>query len=131
MTVFERYDFVTGISDRENGRFVSSAIGGKNGIATLTFGRIRVVCKENYTGSDCGIMVCETQDDSTGHFNCDINGNKVCLPGYQNPETNCVDALNPITLTTISNVAITPMESISTRTTETQTSSASAHVLQI
>ena len=90
-------------------------------------------CKENYTGSDCGIMVCEPRDDSTGHFKCDINGNKVCLPGYQNPETNCIEALNPITLTTISNMAITPMESISTRTTDLKLKHPvlSAHVLQI
>ncbi|XP_064381928.1 uncharacterized protein LOC135330900 isoform X2 [Halichondria panicea] len=47
---------------------------------------IRVVCREGYFGPDCGC-----RDNSTGHFTCDANGTKVCLPGYQNPETNCTE----------------------------------------
>ncbi len=49
---------------------------------------IRVVCREGYFGPDCG---CSTRNDSTGHFTCDTNSTKVCFPGYQNPETNCVE----------------------------------------
>ena len=83
---------------------------------------MRVVCKKNYTGSDCGNMICEPRDDSTGHFTCDINGEKVCLPGYQNPGTNCVEAVAtmiPITDTTISTIQAT-----SVQTTVIQTASA-------
>ena len=101
-----RYDFHTGIVDRENRLFVANTTPGKNNIASLAFS-IRVVCKENYTGSDCGDMICEQQDDSTGHFTCDVNGNKVCLPGYQNPGTNCVETVTtmiPTTDTSISTI---------------------------
>ena len=49
---------------------------------------LRVVCKKGYFGPDCG---CTPQDDSTGHFTCDENGTIVCLPGYQNTTTNCVE----------------------------------------
>ncbi|XP_064381976.1 uncharacterized protein LOC135330925 [Halichondria panicea] len=51
-------------------------------------GGLRVVCREGYFGPDCG---CSPQNDSTGHFTCHINGTKVCLPGYQNPEINCTE----------------------------------------
>ena len=67
-------------------------------------------------------MICEPQDDSSGHFTCDINGNKVCLPGYQNPGTNFVEAVAtmiPITDTTISTIQAT-----SVQTTIIQTASA-------
>ncbi len=46
------------------------------------------MCREGYFGPDCG---CSPRDDSTGHFTCDTNGIKMCLPGYQNPQTNCVE----------------------------------------
>ena len=49
---------------------------------------IRVVCREGYFGPDCG---CSPRNDSTGHFTCAANGTIVCLPGYQNPETNCTE----------------------------------------
>ena len=115
-----RYDIVTELIDRESGQFVITATPGINNIASLALG-IRVVCKENYTGSDCGDMICEPQDDSSGHFTCDINGNKVCLPGYQNPRTNCVEAVTtmiPITDTTISTI-----QGTSVQTTIIQTAS--------
>ncbi len=47
-----------------------------------------VVCREGYFGPDCG---CTPRDDSTGHFTCDVNGTIVCLPGYQNTSTNCLE----------------------------------------
>ena len=107
-----RYDFVTEIADRESGQFVATGTLGKNNIASLAL-RTRVVCKQNYNGFDCGNMICEPQGDSSGHFTCDINGNKVCLPGYQNPGTNCVEAVTtmiPITDTTISIIQATSVQ---------------------
>ena len=49
---------------------------------------IRLVCREGYFGPDCG---CSPRNDSTGRFTCAANGTVVCLPGYQNPETNCTE----------------------------------------
>ena len=116
-----RYDIVTEIADRESGPFVAIATPGKNNIASLTL-RIRVVCNENYTGSDCGSMICEQRDDSTGHFTCDGNGNKLCLPGYQNPRTNCAEAV--ITMISITDTTINTIQGTSVQTTVIQTASA-------
>jgi hypothetical protein len=45
----------------------------------------RVRCAENYYGDHC-----ETHcDNSTGHYNCSVNGTKICLPGYANTNLNC------------------------------------------
>ena len=110
-----RYDLVTEIEDRESERFVSTATPGKNNIASLTLS-IRVVCKESYTGSDCGNMICEPRDDSTGHFTCDINGKKVCLPGYQNPGTNCVEAVTIMIPTTTMEANTMETVSVTTQT---------------
>ena len=65
---------------------------GENHIAFIMI-FIAITCKETYTGSNCGVEVCVPRDDATGHFNCNANQNKVCLPGYDNPDTNCVDKI--------------------------------------
>ena len=105
--------------DRESGQFEARGIAGKNNIASLTIDNIRVICKENYTGSDCGNIVCEPQDDSTGHFNCTTDGNIVCLPGYQDPETNCVEAVTIMIPTT--DITFSTMETTTIQTTPLST----------
>ncbi len=81
----------------------------------LTTGGVRVVCKEGYFGPDCG---CPPRNDSTGHFTCDVNGTIVCLPGYQNTATNCVEESEPITnpetITTSTTTITTPAPTPST-----------------
>ncbi len=67
---------------------------------------ILVSCKEGYFGPDCGTP-CTPRDNSTGHFTCNVNGAIVCLPGYQNTTTNCVDEMAK-PLTTQSNTEVTP-----------------------
>ena len=49
------------------------------------------VCAENYYGPSCTVLCQDSDDDLTGHYCCDDDGNKVCLDGYQNSSTNCVD----------------------------------------
>ena len=95
---------------------------------------VRIVCKENYIGSDCGISVCEPQDDSTGHFNCTINGSKVCLPGYQIPETNCVEVVPtmiPTTETTISTMETTSIHTTPPSTTTSTTTPVGMDIVPI
>lgn len=49
----------------------------------------QVTCVVNFFGPDCNTM-CEGRDDDFGHFTCDpLTGVKICLPGYQDPDTNC------------------------------------------
>lgn len=48
---------------------------------TMDF-RFRVMCDANYYGSNCG-RVCVPQDsDTLGHYECDANGERVCLADY-------------------------------------------------
>ena len=76
------------------------------------------MCKEGYFDPDCDIP-CTSRNDSTGHFTCDTNGTKVCLPGYQSPETNCVEGTVPRT-------ASTPVTQTTTRILTMETSSQSS-----
>ncbi len=54
------------------------------------------MCREGYFGPNCG---CSPRDDSTGHFTCDTNGIKVCLPGYQNHQTNQTNCVEEVLIT--------------------------------
>ena len=64
-------------------------------------------CEDNFQGPNCdrcelnyypqGIcnVFCLPLDDSTGHFTCDdVTGEMLCLPGFQDPSTNCVTAVS-------------------------------------
>ncbi len=53
--------------------------------------RIRARCMENFFGQRCPTFCAPQDDDSFGHFECDAQGNKTCLPGYCGPERNCVE----------------------------------------
>ncbi len=75
------------IQDRTSALTVSSQFGGVQVNITISGGP-RVVSREGYFGPNCG---CSPRNDSTGHLTCDTNGIKVCRPGYQNHQTNCVE----------------------------------------
>lgn len=48
----------------------------------------RLTCGQDYYGPDC--TYCIPTNDSTGHYICDaVAGEKVCLEGYQDPDTDC------------------------------------------
>ena len=57
-----------------------------NGSATLRMS-VSVSCTGGFSGPRCD---CMSRNDSTGHFECDTNGEKVCLTGYQDPASNCI-----------------------------------------
>ncbi|XP_048015394.1 delta-like protein C isoform X1 [Megalobrama amblycephala] len=41
----------------------------------------RVVCDEFYHGEECSDF-CRPRNDAFGHFICDADGNRICLPGW-------------------------------------------------
>ena len=49
-------------------------------------------CAQNYYGPNCSTQ-CIPQDDSYGHYDCDSEGNRYCLPGYTGEESNCTTAV--------------------------------------
>lgn len=50
-------------------------------VASITFA-FRVLCKQNYYGDTCS-KVCVPRDDRLGHYTCDSDGTRVCLPGWK------------------------------------------------
>ena len=56
-----------------------------NGSATLRMS-VTVSCANGFSGPRCD---CMSRNDSTGHFECGANGEKICLAGYQDPASNC------------------------------------------
>ena len=46
----------------------------------LTY-RVRVQCDPNYFNSTC-MKLCRPRDDNFGHYTCDRQGDKFCLPGW-------------------------------------------------
>nr|CAD7409651.1 unnamed protein product [Timema poppensis] len=42
----------------------------------------RVTCDAHYYGAGCGSL-CRPRDDSFGHYNCSLQGERKCLAGWQ------------------------------------------------
>ena len=49
-----------------------------------------IECAPNYYPAGVCRKFCIPTDDSTGHYTCDSNGDRVCLPRYKSPDNNCV-----------------------------------------
>lgn len=50
-------------------------------VARITY-RVRVHCAVNYYNSTC-TKLCRPRNDQFGHYNCDRNGDKECIPGWK------------------------------------------------
>ena len=61
---------------------------GDHGHSRMEFS-FRVQCSSNYYGSDCATY-CVITNDSSGHYSCGANGEKICLSGWTDPATNCI-----------------------------------------
>ncbi|XP_066997092.2 protein jagged-1b [Anabrus simplex] len=48
--------------------------------------RVRVQCDQHYFNHTC-TKFCRPRDDKFGHYRCDVNGDKECIPGWRG--TNC------------------------------------------
>ena len=113
-------NFTLSVVDRATGGFTELTTDeGNYNMATFSI-TIKVVCLENYYGSDYSILsFCEPQDDDTiGHYTCDSNNNLVCLNGYQNTESNCTEAI-PMTTVATTDPPIEPTVTTTDPMTET------------
>ena len=51
---------------------------------------IRIECDKDYLLPDCFKKYCVPQnDDINGHYNCTEHGEKICLHGWIDAETDC------------------------------------------
>lgn len=49
-----------------------------------------LTCGSDHYGPNC--IYCVDTNDTTGHYSCDrVTGGRVCLEGYQNPQTDCIE----------------------------------------
>ncbi len=55
----------------------------------------KVECAQFYYGLDCTTF-CEPMDNSSGHYSCDDNGNKVCLDGWVDVSTDCLTRMSVV-----------------------------------
>ena len=79
------------LSPQVSGTFSSNTTvneGGSN-VISLSYAT-RIKCATNSYQSDCSVY-CILTNDNTGHYTCDTNGNKICLPGYGNTSNNSLD----------------------------------------
>lgn len=60
-------------------------------VANISFS-YRMVCEQNYYGNSCS-RLCIPRNDAFGHYSCDSNGNRVCLPGWSNVASYCTTAV--------------------------------------
>ena len=97
-------------TDRDKPVFRSVFKDGENSIARIIIYRLAITCKIGYTGSNCGVEECVPRNDETGHFTCDISHNRVCLPGYQNPATYCIDQVPQLTTEVMTKIPTTAIE---------------------
>ena len=50
----------------------------------------RIECDREYDPPSCFRKSCTPQDHPVlGHYNCSFTGDKICLPGWFGPESNC------------------------------------------
>ena len=50
--------------------------------------RFQRVCDDNFHGVACTTFC----DPTNGSYECSANGSKICLPGYGNPDNNCLES---------------------------------------
>ena len=53
------------------------------------------ISNNNYTlliSADCSVHCVET-DNADGHYDCDHDGNRVCLDGYRNASSDCIECV--------------------------------------
>ena len=72
------------VGDRET---VPSFYTGEGGYGEMQLS-FQVDCAENFYSPDCSVF-CRARDDAQGHYTCDSQGNRVCLDGFENLDSNC------------------------------------------
>ena len=69
----------------QGGRLIPSSLWQNHSTSSintdLSF-RFRVKCDGNYYGTGCDVLCRESDDPIIGHYGCDANGSRVCLPGW-------------------------------------------------
>ena len=66
---------------------------GEKGIVSVDL-NIKVQCLSDFYGEDCFTFCIPQDDDQSGHFACNAeNGTPLCLQGFQNPESDCMDGI--------------------------------------
>ena len=81
------YAEMTGLAVSSNFTSISTYTG-VNGEGSISL-QFQVVCETNFYGANCA-SYCINTNSSSGHYTCDSDGTKTCLPGWSSPSTNCL-----------------------------------------
>ena len=77
------------LSESSNFTAVQEFTGEMNKVTvSMTF---RVMCQENFYGTNCATFCVAQNDDQNGHYTCNGDGSIQCLPGFENTINNCTD----------------------------------------
>ncbi len=60
-----------------------------NGIYNQILIEYSTRCAVNHYGLQCNVWCVPMNDDNSGHYTCNSQGNIECLSGYKDIETNC------------------------------------------
>ncbi len=104
------------MADQSSGVLQQIQLTGANRLVTFPL-RLLVTCPKMMTGCTTDTS-CRPRDDLFGHYTCRDGGEVVCLPGFQDPASDCTlpeDIISPTT------AATTTRGEISTRSVNTGT----------
>ncbi len=83
--------FIEG-SLRDNSLSSSMMFAGEQSKITVSV-QFQRVCDTNFYGVDCLTRCIAADNDVDGHYTCDSqNGSRICLSGYSNPISNCIES---------------------------------------
>ena len=54
--------------------------------------RFRVMCQQDYYGTNCSTYCVDQNDDVNGYYICNGDGSIHCMEGFENPSSNCRDS---------------------------------------
>ena len=88
------------VADQSSGVLQQIQLTGSNGLATFPL-RLLVTCPNMMTGCTTDTS-CRPRDDLFGHYTCGDRGEVVCLPGFQDPVSDCTlpEDISPTTAAT-------------------------------
>lgn len=92
------------VADQSSGVLQQIQLTGANGLATFPL-RLLVTCPDMMTCTTD--TSCRPRDDLFGHYMCGNRGQLVCLPGFQDPASDCTLPDDISQTTTTSSMSVT------------------------
>ena len=86
-------DFILSVGDTIEYHTINGTFFGSDVTFTVS---LSLRCAANFYGPDCSIYCSPVNSSEKGHHTCLRDGRKQCLPGYQEPTTNCTACVHAV-----------------------------------